>query len=51
VSGEDFVIAADSWKRLAGAPPGYRLTFGRNEMLLQQNHRLIADLIGMPIVS
>ena len=51
VSGEDFVIAADSWKRLASAPPGYRLTFGRNEMLLQQNHRLIADLIGMPIVS
>jgi hypothetical protein len=28
-----------------------RLAIERHEMLLQQNHRLIADLIGMPIVS
>ena len=28
-----------------------RLTVERHEMLLQQNHRLIADLIGTPIVS
>ena len=49
VSSEDFVIAADSWRRLAAAPADFRLTFGRNEMLLQHNHRQIAELAGMPL--
>jgi len=49
VQNEDFVIAADAWQRLAHAPPDFRLTFGRNEMLLQQNHRRLAELCGMPL--
>lgn len=49
VSSEDFAIAADSWRRLAHAPADLRLTFGRNEMLLQHNHRQIAELAGMPL--
>lgn len=49
VQAEDFVVARRSWRELQHAPADFRLVFGRNEMLLQQNHRQIADTIGMPL--
>jgi len=49
VESEDFALAARAWENLRKAPPGHRLVFGRNEMLLQHSHRRIAELAGMPL--
>jgi carnitine monooxygenase subunit len=49
VSTEDYSVSEGGWKNLVTAPPGYRMTYGANEISLQHLHRAIADAIGMPL--
>ena len=49
VRDEDYRVAAESWRSISHAPPGFRCVFGRSEPLLQRYHGDIADVIGMPL--
>lgn len=49
VSNEDFVAAANSYRSLMHAPKDMKLTFGKNEMVLQEYHRTLADDCNMPL--
>jgi phenylpropionate dioxygenase-like ring-hydroxylating dioxygenase large terminal subunit len=49
VRAEDYRVAREGWPSLEHAPPGFKLLFGRSELLLQRYHRAFADLIGMPL--
>ena len=46
---EDYRVAADTWRSLVHAPPGFRCVFGRVEPLLQALHRDLAEVVGMPL--
>lgn len=46
---EDYSISAEGQRNLASAPVGHRVVLGRNEIALQNVHRVIAEHIGMPI--
>ncbi len=45
---EDLVIAHDVWRNYSALPSAQTIMHGRNEMVLQNLHRQIADAIGMP---
>lgn len=49
VSTEDYSVSKEGQRNLENAPEGFRIVFGRNEAALQNTHRYIADLIGMPM--
>ena len=49
VENEDFATAANTWRSLRHAPTDMKLTFGRNEVVLQNYHRELAARAGMPL--
>lgn len=49
VETEDYVTAAEGWRNLTMLPKGSRVTYGRQELALQYQHRAIANAIGMPL--
>ncbi|HVN02406.1 MAG TPA: aromatic ring-hydroxylating dioxygenase subunit alpha [Caulobacteraceae bacterium] len=49
VETEDYVVAAEGWRNLAHLPPGRTVVYGRQELALQNQHRAIAEAIGMPL--
>jgi carnitine monooxygenase subunit len=49
VETEDYAQSEQIWKNLAAGAGPVKLVWGRNEALLQQYQRQIADQIGMPI--
>ena len=49
VSNEDFVVAANAQRMMAGAPVDFKVTYGRNEIGPQNYQRNIANAIGMPL--
>jgi hypothetical protein len=51
VSTEDYSVSKEGQRNLEHAPPGFEIVFGRNEGALQNTHRHIADLIGMPMAQ
>ncbi len=46
---EDYVTAAEGWHNLAMMPKGSTIVYGRQEIALQNQHRDIAEAIGMPL--
>jgi phenylpropionate dioxygenase-like ring-hydroxylating dioxygenase large terminal subunit len=46
---EDYVTAAEGWRNLTFLPPGATLVYGRQEIALQNQHRAVADAIGLPL--
>ena len=49
VGSEDYGIARKVWQSLRFGSPGIKFVLGRNELLVQQYHREIAERIGMPL--
>ena len=49
VETEDYWVAAEGYKRLKSAPPGFKVLYGANEWSLQDKHRAIAEATGMPL--
>ena len=49
VRGEDYAVAESVWRSIEHGRPGIPFVLGRNELLVQQTHRLVADRIGMPL--
>jgi nitrite reductase/ring-hydroxylating ferredoxin subunit len=46
---EDYHVASTGWANLANAPDDFHVVYGRNEIALQNMHRVIADAINMPL--
>jgi len=49
VTTEDYVTAAEGWRNMTMLPEGATVVYGRQEIALQNQHRTIADAIGMPL--
>ncbi len=49
VTTEDYSVSKEGQRNLEHAPPGFQVVFGRNEKALQNTHRHIAAVIGMPV--
>ena len=49
VSNEDFVVAANAQRMMAGVPADFKVTYGRNEIGPQNYQHNIANAIGMPL--
>jgi phenylpropionate dioxygenase-like ring-hydroxylating dioxygenase large terminal subunit len=49
VRDEDFTTAANTWRSLQYAPHDMKLVLGRNEILLQEYHRELAQAAGLPL--
>jgi nitrite reductase/ring-hydroxylating ferredoxin subunit len=49
VTTEDYSVSKEGQRNLQYAPDGFRIIYGSNEIALQNTHRHIADLIGMPL--
>lgn len=49
VTTEDYSVSKEGQRNMEHAPPGFQVVFGRNEKALQNTHRHIADIIGMPV--
>ena len=49
VSTEDYSVSREGQRNLSHAPEGFQIVYGRNEIALQNTHRHIARMIGMPI--
>ena len=49
VSTEDYSVSKEGQRNLTYAPEGFRIVYGRNEIALQNTHRAIAAMIGMPL--
>ncbi|HEX7761812.1 MAG TPA: SRPBCC family protein [Caulobacteraceae bacterium] len=49
VSTEDYSVSKEGQRNLSHAPEGFKIVYGRNEIALQNVHRNIAALIGMPL--
>lgn len=45
VETEDYSVSADGQRNLRWAPPGFRMRFGANELVLQKQHRQIQEII------
>lgn len=45
---EDYSVSKEGQRNMENAPAGFRIVYGRNEAALQNVHRHIADIIGMP---
>jgi len=46
---EDYVVAAEGWRNLGHFPKGQTVVYGRQEMALQNVHRVLAEAIGRPL--
>lgn len=51
VETEDYVVAAEGWRNLLAMPKGRTVVYGRQELALQNQHRAIAEAIGLPLPS
>lgn len=49
VTNEDYVTAAEGWRNMTMLPEGATIVYGRQEIALQNQHRDIAEAIGMPL--
>jgi phenylpropionate dioxygenase-like ring-hydroxylating dioxygenase large terminal subunit len=49
VTTEDYSVSKEGQRNLAHAPEGFRIIYGRNEIALQNLHRNVADIVGMPL--
>ncbi|CAN7309396.1 aromatic ring-hydroxylating dioxygenase subunit alpha [Phenylobacterium sp. LjRoot225] len=49
VSTEDYSVSREGQRNLEHAPLGFEIVFGRNEAALQNTHRHLAEVIGMPL--
>jgi phenylpropionate dioxygenase-like ring-hydroxylating dioxygenase large terminal subunit len=49
VSTEDYSVSKEGQRNLSYAPEGFRIVYGRNEIALQNVHKNIAAIIGMPL--
>ncbi|HSM96723.1 MAG TPA: aromatic ring-hydroxylating dioxygenase subunit alpha [Rhizomicrobium sp.] len=49
VTTEDYVTAAEGWRNMTKMPKGSTVVYGRQEIALQNQHRDIADAIGLPL--
>lgn len=49
VATEDYVTAAEGWRNLTQLPAGSSVIYGRQEVALQNQHRSLAEAIGMPL--
>jgi hypothetical protein len=48
---EDYVTAAEGWRNMTMMPKGSTVLYGRQEIALQNQHRDIAEAIGMPLTA
>ncbi|MDQ0466886.1 nitrite reductase/ring-hydroxylating ferredoxin subunit [Caulobacter ginsengisoli] len=46
---EDYSVSKEGQRNLQHAPEGFRIVYGRNEIALQNTHRHVARMIGMPL--
>jgi len=46
---EDYSVSKEGQRNLQHAPEGFEMVYGRNEIALQNVHRNIAAMIGMPL--
>lgn len=46
---EDYSVSKEGQRNLEHAPKGFEMVYGRNEIALQNVHRNIAAMIGMPL--
>ena len=49
VTTEDYSVSKEGQRNLRYAPDGFRVVYGRNEIALQNVHKNIAAIIGMPL--
>jgi hypothetical protein len=49
VSTEDYSVSKEGQRNLSYAPEGFQIVYGRNEIALQNVHRNVAAMIGMPL--
>lgn len=49
VTTEDYSVSKEGQRNLSYAPASFRLVYGRNEIALQNVHKNIAAIIGMPL--
>jgi hypothetical protein len=49
VTTEDYSVSKEGQRNLEYAPDGFRLVYGRNEIALQNTHRALAAMTGMPL--
>lgn len=49
VTTEDYSVSKEGQRNLEHAPKGFQIVYGRNEVALQNTHRHIAEIIGMPV--
>ena len=49
VTTEDYSVSKEGQRNLEYAPDGFQLVYGRNEIALQNTHRTLAAMIGMPL--
>jgi nitrite reductase/ring-hydroxylating ferredoxin subunit len=49
VTTEDYSVSKEGQRNLEHAPEGFKIVYGRNEFALQNTHRHIAAIIGMPV--
>lgn len=49
VETEDYVTAAEGWRNLTALPAGSSVIYGRQEIALQNQHKALAEAIGMPL--
>ena len=46
VGTEDYSVTGESWQHLTALPPGSKLTYGRQELAIQNFHRKLARVLG-----
>ena len=49
VTTEDYSVSKEGQRNLEYAPEGFQLVYGRNEIALQNTHRTLAAMTGMPL--
>ena len=49
VTTEDYSVSKEGQRNLSYAPDDFRIVYGANEIALQNTHRTIAAIIGMPL--
>jgi nitrite reductase/ring-hydroxylating ferredoxin subunit len=49
VTTEDYSVSKEGQRNLSHAPAGFQIVYGRNEIALQNVHRHVAAMIGMPL--
>jgi len=49
VTTEDYSVSKEGQRNLEYAPDGFQLVYGRNEIAIQNTHRSLAAMTGMPL--